>query len=114
MPSTPITIVVQDKGHCVLSDFGLATKLKEDKLEKSGSYGTPGYLPPEMIEGKTHSFAADWYAYGCMLYCLLRGLVSVHLSSILFSFLPSSLLLLFPLPFPSLPFPSLLFSFTNS
>ena len=31
-----------------------------------------------MIEGKTHSYAADWYAYGCMLYCLLRGLDPFH------------------------------------
>ena len=61
--------------HCVLSDFGLACKLKNKKDTKRGRVGTPGYLPPEMLRKEHHSYPADWYSYGCTMYALLRGLV---------------------------------------
>ncbi len=40
----PLNILLTKEGHCVLSDFGLATRVKKGKEEKKGRIGTPGFL----------------------------------------------------------------------
>ena len=61
--------------HVYLSDFGL-TKLSgsESGLTAIGQFvGTPGFVAPEQIEGRTLDHRVDIYALGCVLYSSLTG-----------------------------------------
>jgi serine/threonine protein kinase len=61
-----------------LIDFGIAKNTRSDAsdgmLTETGyMYGTPGYMAPEMIEGREPTPAVDVYACGILLYRLLSG-----------------------------------------
>ncbi|KAK0227710.1 kinase-like domain-containing protein [Armillaria fumosa] len=60
-------LMFTDKGHLVLVDFSLA-EVGCGMLE-AGGRGTPGYIPPEALDGRTHysGYAADIYAMGVVL-----------------------------------------------
>lgn len=56
-----------------MGDFGIAKY--SNQLQDSGVFaGTPGYLSPEMVEGKSCTTKADIWAVGVVLYqlCTLR------------------------------------------
>jgi len=63
-------VLLDDQGHCRLSDMGLAVITKE-KIR--GYAGTPGYTAPEMIKNKPYGSAVDIFSYGVMLYRMLCG-----------------------------------------
>ena len=73
----PANILLDAKGNPRVTDFGLAKKLQADSgLTGSGQImGTPSYMPPEQAGGKRGEVgpAADVYALGATLYCLLTG-----------------------------------------
>ncbi|HEX5059721.1 MAG TPA: serine/threonine-protein kinase [Kofleriaceae bacterium] len=58
-------------------DFGLAklaTATETAQLTRTGQIvGTPEYMAPEQIEGKTIDARADVYALGCVLYKMIAG-----------------------------------------
>ncbi len=60
-----------------VTDFGLAKHIHADSdLTGTGQIlGTPSYMPPEQADGKLHNIgpAADLYALGAILYCMLTG-----------------------------------------
>ena len=57
-----------------LGDFGLATKLEYDGERKRTICGTPNYIAPEILEGKTgHSYEVDIWSLGVILYTFLIG-----------------------------------------
>ncbi|MEQ8980950.1 MAG: serine/threonine-protein kinase, partial [Deltaproteobacteria bacterium] len=60
----------------VILDFGLATDIDEDSLDKSrmeSMVGTVAYMPPEQAGGAPSSKAGDWYSVGVMLFRALTG-----------------------------------------
>ena len=73
----PANILLDRDGNPRVTDFGLAKKLKSDSgLTGSGQImGTPSYMPPEQAGGGRGEVgpAADVYALGATLYCLLTG-----------------------------------------
>jgi len=59
-----------------LGDFGLATKLEFDGEKKHTICGTPNYIAPEILDGKTgHSYPVDIWSLGVIIYTLLIGKV---------------------------------------
>lgn len=57
-----------------LGDFGLAAKLEFDGEKKRTICGTPNYIAPEVLDGRSgHSYEVDVWSFGVVLYTLLVG-----------------------------------------
>lgn len=57
-----------------IGDFGLATKLEYEGERKRTICGTPNYIAPEVLDGKSgHSFEVDVWSLGVIIYTLLIG-----------------------------------------
>lgn len=70
----PGNVLVNDEGHLVILDFGLAAELQQraDQTISTCFAGTPRYAAPEQATGK-RSTATDWYSVGVMVYEALTG-----------------------------------------
>lgn len=68
----PENILVDVDGHAMLTDFGLAKQFKEDTRSNS-MCGTVEYMSPEIVLGKGHDKAADWWSVGILLFEMLTG-----------------------------------------
>lgn len=67
-------LFLTDKMELKVGDFGLATKLEFEGDKKRTICGTPNYIAPEIIDGKTgHSYEVDIWSLGVILYTLLIG-----------------------------------------
>jgi len=55
-----------------LADFGLATKLEQGKLLNQ-KCGSPVYVAPEILLGKSYGFEVDVWSLGVIMYILLCG-----------------------------------------
>ena len=68
----PSNVLLDERGHCYLVDFGLAQDVSDRGPAVDGSLlGTLDYVAPEQIRGDEVDAAADVYALGCMLFeCL--------------------------------------------
>ena len=56
-----------------ISDFGLATRMKDLKDQHFTMCGTPNFISPEIATRNAHSFETDVWSLGSMLYTLLVG-----------------------------------------
>jgi serine/threonine protein kinase len=77
----PANILLSGEGareHVYLTDFGLMKRLgSAGSLTRSGAWvGTPDYVAPEQIQGKSVDGRADVYSLGCVLYEMLTGSVA--------------------------------------
>ncbi len=68
----PANIMIRRHGAVYLADFGIA-RMTEASTQPFYEAGTPAYMPPEQLEGKTPSPAADIYALGVVLYEMATG-----------------------------------------
>ena len=60
--------VMMAEGEPVVIDFGIASALDSLSVTASGAVvGTPGYLAPEVLEGKESGMAADVFSFGATL-----------------------------------------------
>lgn len=57
-----------------IGDFGISKALDKTTMAATAMIGTPYYLSPEMVEGKSYSTKADIWALGVILYqlCALK------------------------------------------
>ncbi|XP_038723036.1 serine/threonine-protein kinase AtPK2/AtPK19-like isoform X2 [Tripterygium wilfordii] len=68
----PENILLGADGHVILTDFGLAKQFV-DNTRSNSMCGTLEYMSPEIIKGKGHDKAADWWSVGILLYEMLTG-----------------------------------------
>jgi eukaryotic-like serine/threonine-protein kinase len=68
----PANIMVASGTDVKIADFGAAV-LKKSQVVQTAALGSPYYMSPEQIEGKTLTFHSDMYSLGVVLYELLTG-----------------------------------------
>ena len=67
----PENLVLDDKGYLRITDFGIARINKKDNRAETS--GTMGYMSPEVMEGKNHSFSVDFFAMGVIGFEFMIG-----------------------------------------
>lgn len=69
----PENVLIDINGHIKLSDFGLAKRV-QNLIDLNQTFcGSPEYLCPEMLSGKSHDFTVDFYTLGCIIYEMIAG-----------------------------------------
>ena len=72
----PENILINDRGHVEITDFGLARATSQATLSSTGMLlGTAAYLAPETIEDNQATTQGDLYAVGIIAYEMLTGAV---------------------------------------
>ena len=73
----PSNILIDERGNCLLTDFGLARMAQAStKLTSSGNImGTPTYMSPEQGAGSNVDQRSDIYSLGIVLYEMVTGRV---------------------------------------
>ncbi|WP_433171695.1 protein kinase domain-containing protein [Actinoallomurus sp. CA-150999] len=70
----PANLFLLESGRVKVCDFGIARLADATKITATGgSAGTPLYMAPEQIQGRTVDQRTDLYAFGCVLYEMLTG-----------------------------------------
>jgi len=63
--------ILLTNGIAKIADFGLALVFDEENDQTL--CGTPNFLAPEVLRSKKHLPASDFWAFGCVLFCMLAG-----------------------------------------
>ena len=70
----PSNVLLDERGHCYLVDFGLTQSVASREQPTDGSLlGTLDYVAPEQIRGDPVDARADVYSLGCLLFECLTG-----------------------------------------
>ncbi|EGR31064.1 protein kinase domain protein [Ichthyophthirius multifiliis] len=70
----PSNVVIDNEGHVLITDFGLAKQGINQQYVTKSFCGSPAYLPPEMLTKNGHTLSLDWYLLGVLMYELLTGM----------------------------------------
>ena len=64
------TVLLDERGSPLLTDFRFAAHASG---RATSFCGQPEYLAPELVLGKGHSEAVDWWALGVLIFRLVSG-----------------------------------------
>ena len=67
----PENLVLDENGYVRITDFGIAKENLPDNSSETS--GTPGYMAPEVMKAKNHSFPVDFFAIGVIGYEFMLG-----------------------------------------
>ena len=70
----PDNVVLDNEGHCKLTDFGLSKEGVTENAFAQSFCGSIAYLAPEMLTKQGHGKAVDWYLLGVLFYEMLVGI----------------------------------------
>jgi len=74
----PSNILIDDRGHCVVADFGLAALGKDASTGCRSFCGSVEYMAPEILRGRPYGAAVDWWALGILIGELCTGDTPFH------------------------------------
>ena len=69
----PGNVFLDTRGRVKVGDFGIARLPESDLTETGVRLGTPGYLPPEVLQGARADARSDVFALGALAYQVLTG-----------------------------------------
>ena len=69
----PENVILDEEGHCKLTDFGLSKEGISDNQYAQSFCGSLAYLAPEMLKKTGHGKPVDWYLLGVLFYEMLIG-----------------------------------------
>lgn len=69
----PSNVLVDHRGHCYLTDFGLSRSATEPDRADGSLAGTVDYVSPEQVRGDVLDGRADLYSLACMTFEMLTG-----------------------------------------
>ena len=67
----PENLVLDENGYVRITDFGIAKYYRTNNAKETS--GTPGYMAPEVMKAKNHSYAVDFFALGIIGYEFMLG-----------------------------------------
>ena len=67
----PENLVLDENGYLCITDFGIAKENLPDNSSETS--GTPGYMSPEVMREKNHSFPVDFFAIGVIGFEFMMG-----------------------------------------
>ena len=67
----PENLVLDAHGYIRITDFGVAKTFRKNNSEETS--GTPGYMAPEVLCAKNHTYAVDYFALGVIGYEFMFG-----------------------------------------
>ena len=72
----PENVMVSKDGAIKLMDFGVAQVVDLERMTVTGQIlGSPAYMAPEVLDGKTLDFRSDIFSLGVMLYQMATGVL---------------------------------------
>ena len=74
----PDNVVLNNEGHCKLTDFGLSKEGIDSEQNTKSFCGSLAYLAPEVLKKQGHGKAVDWYLLGVLLYEMLVGITPYY------------------------------------
>jgi serine/threonine protein kinase len=69
----PANVLLGRDGSVKVSDFGIADLVAASQPAGMAIFGTPGYVPPEVLQGAAFERSGDLFALGVILYYGLTG-----------------------------------------
>lgn len=69
----PENVLLDSRGHVVLTDFGLS-KIMTANPKTNTFCGTAEYLAPEILKEVEYDQSVDWWSFGTMLYEMVTGI----------------------------------------
>ncbi|KAK9807282.1 hypothetical protein WJX73_007625 [Symbiochloris irregularis] len=70
----PENVLLDSEGHIKVTDFGLAKGNMDAQGRTNSFIGTMEYMAPEVIDGRGHGKAVDWWSMGILLFEMLCGM----------------------------------------